>query len=282
MSEPQRLQKILARWGIASRRQAEVMIRAGRVSVNGAVVSEVGTKADPVSDRIAVDGQPLTHCTSSTDRSPHTSEQQTGAKLASPPALCYLLLNKPRGVISTCTDPHGRKTVLDTLPHQWRSQARLFPVGRLDAASTGALLLTNDGDLTLKLTHPRYHLSKTYRVVVQGHPSAPVLQRWRQGVELKDGMTLPAQVTPISSSRHRHHTPRSRPPGDRTTLRIVLNEGRNRQIRRVAEVLGHPVLSLHREAIGPLTLVGLASGQCRPLRPSEVRKLRAHTSGSST
>ncbi|MGK7913702.1 MAG: pseudouridine synthase [Synechococcus sp.] len=283
MGEPQRLQKILARWGVASRRQAEVIIRDGRVSLNGSVVTELGLKADPANDRITVDGRPLAQFALPAN---HPGEEGTTSRgeyaTSDPPQLRYVLLNKPSGVISTCTDPHGRKTVLDILPSQWRSQTRWFPVGRLDAASTGALLLTNDGDLTLKLTHPRYHLPKTYRVVVKGHPSKGVLHQWRQGVELDDGVTLPAEVTPISSRSPRGRSSRSRTPDNRTTLKIVLKEGRNRQIRRVAKLLGHPVLFLHREAIGPITLTGLASGSCRPLRASEVCLLKSESSESET
>ena len=250
MSTPQRLQKILARWGIASRRQAETMIREGQVSVNGAVVTELGIKVDPNRDRISVDGKAI------------GGNHQTGY---TPPKLQYILLHKPAGVISTCSDPKQRKTVLDLLPVRWRSKTRFFPVGRLDADSTGALLLTNDGDLTLKLTHPRYHLPKTYRVVVAGIPPEKTLQLWREGVELKDGITLPAQV----------FKKKILPSRDRTILKIVLQEGRNRQIRRVSERLGYPVISLHREAIGPLKLSGLAVGQYRLLRQSEVRLLQS-------
>ncbi|MEL7083486.1 MAG: pseudouridine synthase [Cyanobacteria bacterium P01_A01_bin.3] len=277
MAEAQRLQKVLARWGVASRRQSEAIIRAGRVSVNGEVISALGTKVDPASDRITVDGRPLAQFSASAGNFSveQVSISSGEGRSNSPPQLRYLLLNKPGGVISTCTDPHGRKTVLDVLPSQWRTRTRWFPVGRLDAASTGALLLTNDGDLTLKLTHPRYHLPKTYRVVVEGYPSASVLQQWRNGIELNDGRTLPADVTLISSSSGRGRSSRSRMAGDRTTLRIVLHEGRNRQIRRVAECLGHPVLALHREAIGPILLTKLAPGACRPLRASEVRRLKA-------
>lgn len=236
------------------------MILDGRVTVNGEVVRQLGTKADPDRDRIVVDGTPLSPSVPTrTDKS-----QQAHKAAIAPPKLRYLLLNKPLGVISTCSDPKGRKTVLDLLPKQWRSQTRFFPVGRLDAASTGALLLTNDGDLTLKLTHPRYHLPKTYRVVVEGIPSEPVLEQWRQGVELEDGLTLPAQVFKerVLSSRHR------------TILKIVLQEGRNRQIRRVAERLGHPVINLHREAIGPLKLAELPLGHYRLLKAAELRRLQ--------
>ncbi|MEM9568911.1 MAG: pseudouridine synthase [Cyanobacteria bacterium P01_E01_bin.34] len=300
MAELHRLQKILARWGVASRRQAEDIIRAGRVTVNGEVVSRLGTKVDPSSDCIKVDGRPLTQFATPVENSYAKQTANQGGSLSSsqqkratsPPQLRYLLLNKPSGIISTCADPLGRKTVLDILPSKWRSRARWFPVGRLDAASTGALLLTNDGDLTLKLTHPRYHLPKTYRVVVEGHPSISVLQRWRNGVELHDGMTLPAKVTLISSGAQRltgsqrsssqrltgswrGRSSRSQMAGERTTLRIVLYEGRNRQIRRVAECLGHPVLALHREAIGPISLTNLSQGACRPLCASEIRRLKA-------
>lgn len=299
MDELQRLQKIMARWGVASRRQAEVMIRAGRVSVNGAVVTEVGTKANASTDRITVDGRPLSEFASPGEvslegngsRDRHSSRVQKSSEpqrskrkprtSSAPPQLLYLLLNKPRGVISTCTDPHGRKTVLDILPSHWKGQARLFPVGRLDADSTGALLLTNDGDLTLKLTHPRYHLSKTYRVVVRGKPPEAALQQWRDGVELDDGMTLPAEVQFMSPGRRQHPASKTRSAGERTVLKIVLKEGRNRQIRRVAQLLGYPVIALHREAIGPVTLADLKSGQCRALRQSEVRRLKAYSQGAS-
>ena len=258
MSDPQRLQKILARWGVASRRQAEVMIRNGRVTVNGSVIRQLGTKADPDSDRILVDGKPL--------QASQTSADPTAPdRLISPPKLKYLLLNKPPGVISTCFDPKGRKTVLDLLPARWRSQTRFFPVGRLDASSTGALLLTNDGELTLKLTHPRYHLPKTYRVEVSGVPPESVLKRWRKGVELEDGATLPAKVFKKRVLASRQHT----------ILKIILQEGRNRQIRRVAERLGYPVVALHREAIGPLKLADLPVGHYRPLLPEELLSLQS-------
>ncbi|MEO0852100.1 MAG: pseudouridine synthase [Cyanobacteria bacterium J06648_11] len=250
MAEPQRLQKILARWGVASRRQSETLILAGRVRVNGEVVTELGTKADPESDRIELDGR-------------HLKQSAT----ESPPELQYVLLNKPLGVFSTCSDPEGRRTVLDLLPKEWRSRTRFFPVGRLDADSTGAILLTNDGELTHRLTHPRYHIPKTYRVRVEGHPDEATLECWRQGVNLEDGLTLPARVTRESSA----HSPRKTAT---TVLTVILEEGRNRQIRRVAEALGHPVRSLHREAIGPLALGALPRGQCRRLEPIELKQLR--------
>ncbi len=250
MAEPQRLQKLLAQQGLASRRQLEAWIVAGRIRVNGAVVTELGYKADPERDRIEVDGQLI----------PFSRD----------PARHVLLLHKPVGVLSTCADPLGRKTVLDLLPQPWHSQIRLYPVGRLDADSSGALLLSDDGDLTLKLTHPRYHLPKTYRVQVQGHPSQATLQHWREGVDLEGYTTLPAVVERCSAP---NFFKKSNPEG--SWLRVVLFEGRNRQIRRVAEHLGHPVLTLHREAIGPLRLGNLKLGQFRELEPHQIQALLA-------
>lgn len=240
MSE--RVQKILARQGNVSRRQAEDLIRAGRVCLNGEVV-ELGQKADPDCDRLTLDGQVIT--------------------TASAPTPIYLLLNKPRGVVSTCLDPQGRQTVIDCVTPPGKTRPRIYPVGRLDADSTGAILLTNDGDLTLKLTHPRYHLPKTYHVWVKGQPSANSLHQWRTGVMLNHRKTQPAQVTVLDV------TPQ------KTRLCIILHEGRNRQIRRVAEQLGYPVVALHRVAIGTLKLNTpqtklLAPGQYRTVSSAEI------------
>lgn len=244
----ERLQKILSQWGIASRRQAEQMILDGRIRLNGAV-AQLGQRADPTSDRIEVDQVEIKPC----DR----------------PQPIYLLLNKPVGVVSTCTDPWNRRTVLDLLPPDLQKQQGIHPVGRLDADSTGALLLTNDGDLTFHLTHPRHHIPKTYEVWVEGYPPETVLRRWRQGILLEGQKTLPAQVEII-----RQH------PDHKTLLRIILVEGRNRQIRRVAEQLGHPVIALHRTAIGnihlqPPGLPPLKSGAIRPLKDAEIGFLKA-------
>lgn len=238
----ERVQKILSQWGVASRRQAEQLILDGRVRLNG-LPAELGQKADPDRDQIEVDGQPI--------------------RPANRPQMLYLLLNKPAGVVSTCYDPQGRPTVLDALPDAWH-QLGLHPVGRLDADSTGALLLTNDGALTFGLTHPRHSIAKTYRVWVQGCPTEAVLQQWRQGVMLDDRLTRPARVRVL----------RSVPP-HKTLLEVVLQEGRNRQIRRVAEQLGHPVIQLHRVAIGTIQLGQLPSGKYRLLQPAEVAMLRA-------
>jgi len=239
-----RLQKILSQWGIASRRQAEQMILDGRVRVNGDRAT-LGQKVDPECDRIEVDGQPL----------------QVEAR----PEPLYLLLNKPVGIVTTCRDSHQRRTVLDLVPKPWRSHQGLHPVGRLDADSTGALLLTNDGDLTFALTHPSHEVSKTYRVWVTGHPPDEVLRQWQRGVLLDDRKTLPAVVK------------RLRTTAEETQLEIVLREGRNRQIRRVAELLGYPVTRLHRIAIGEISIGNLPKGKVRSLHPSEVRYLKNQT-----
>lgn len=244
----ERVQKLLSQWGIASRRQAEQMILAGRVQLNG-TIAQLGQKANPAVDRVAVDGVVI--------------------RPAQRPSSLYLLMHKPVGVLSTCTDPWQRATVLDLLPPCLTEGTGLHPVGRLDADSTGALLLTNDGALTFYLTHPRHHIPKTYEVWVEGYPTESVLQQWRQGVMLSGRVTLPTKVTVLKDSPHR-----------KTLLQIVLTEGRNRQIRRVAEQLGHPVLQLHRSAIGPIQLHAagadrLSSGQYRPLKDLEIRFLNA-------
>ncbi|MDX2229844.1 MAG: pseudouridine synthase [Leptolyngbyaceae cyanobacterium bins.349] len=225
----ERLQKVLSQWGIASRRHAEQMIVDGRVAVNQ-TVAHLGQRIDPDHDQIAVDGVVI--------------------RAAQRPQPIYLLMNKPAGVVATCDDPHAPRTVLDLLPDELRQGQGIHPVGRLDADSTGALLLTNNGKLTFYLTHPRHHVPKTYRVWVEGYPSEAVLQQWRQGLLLDDRRTQPAEVTVLQ--RH---------PQPKTLLEIVLCEGRNRQIRRMAEQLGHPVLTLHRTAIGPIQLQAKGSAK---------------------
>jgi 23S rRNA pseudouridine2605 synthase len=248
-----RLQKILSQWGITSRRKAEQLILAGRVQVNG-VVAKLGQTAEPTTDRIEVDGRLIS--------------------VQSRPQPVYLLLNKPVGVVSTCLDPQGRSTVLELLPSQLSKCEGIHPVGRLDIDSSGALLLTNDGELTFRLTHPRHSISKTYAVWVQGQPSVALLAVWRKGIDLDGQLTLPAQVTIV-----KQHP-------DRTLLEIVLAEGRNRQIRRVAELLGHPVLHLHRTRIGNISINGdapekrlrqcsLPIGSYRHLQLAELESLQA-------
>ncbi|MFZ4730677.1 MAG: pseudouridine synthase [Pseudanabaena sp.] len=239
---PDRLQKILSRHGIASRRGSEQIILAGRVCVNGKPITELGAKADPESDRIEVDGKLL----------------QTNA-----PKFVYLLLNKPIGVMSTCDDPQGRKTVLDILPSQYR---HVYPVGRLDYNSSGALILTNNGDFANYLMHPRHHVPKTYEVWVRDIPSDRIIKQWQDGVILDGKRTIPASVNIRQIERCKYQTPR-------TQLQIVLSEGRNRQIRRVAEQLGHPVLSLHRVAISTISLENLKAGAYRLLIDQEIETL---------
>ncbi|MEB3291832.1 MAG: pseudouridine synthase [Synechococcales bacterium] len=241
-----RIQKVLSQWGIASRRHAEVMIQAGRVQINGQT-AQLGEKVDPAIDCIEVDGQVI--------------------QFSNRPPLTYLLLNKPMGVLSTCTDPQGRRTVLQLLPAELRSRQGIHPVGRLDSDSTGALILTNDGTLTQALTHPRYHIAKTYEVWVEGQPDVTVLQQWQQGVILEGQKTYPAGVKILQKRK------------DRTLLQVVLHEGRNRQIRKTAALLGHPVIALHRTAIGALSLTmpnhpNLALGDYRFLEESEVLSLK--------
>jgi 23S rRNA pseudouridine2605 synthase len=245
--QPERLQKILSQWGCASRRRAEELILDGRVRLNGEV-AHLGQKADPDCDLIELDGQRI----QPTDR----------------PQSVYLLLNKPLGVVSTCLDPQHRRTVMDLLPNYLNQQQGVHPVGRLDADSTGALLLTNHGDLTYYLTHPRHHIPKAYEVWVEGFPPDEILLRWRQGIIVDSHKTMPAKVKVLKRGTAK------------TLLEVVLVEGRNRQIRRVAEILGHPVIRLHRVAIGtirlqPLGQPTLPSGSFRPLTSAEVDYLKS-------
>lgn len=236
---PDRLQKILSRHGIASRREAEQIILAGRVAVNGIKVTELGIKADPDSDRIEVDGKLL----------------QTTA-----PEFVYLLLNKPTGIVCTCDDPQGRRTVINILPTEYR---HIYPVGRLDYNSSGALILTNDGDFANYLMHPRHHVSKTYEVWIRGVPVPQTINQWQTGVILEGKITQPATVNILKVDRN----------NQRTQLQIILSEGRNRQIRKVAELLGHPVLSLHRIAIASVSLAHLKVGAYRLLNDDEIKTL---------
>ena len=239
-----RLQKILSRHGLASRREAEQMILSGRVCINGKIITELGIKADPDSDRIEVDGKLL----------------QTD-----PPEFVYLLLNKPTGIVCTCEDPQGRKTVLDILPSQYQ---HTYPVGRLDCNSSGALILTNDGDFANYLMHPRHHVPKIYEVWVKDIPSNQTIKQWQDGIILDGRPTLPTSVNILQIERNKNL---NRNP--RTQLQIILKEGRNRQIRRMAEQLGHPVLVLHRVAIASITVTSLKAGTYRLLRDDEINKL---------
>jgi len=235
----ERLQKVLARAGFGSRRACEELIRQGRVAVNGQV-AQLGQKADPRRDRITVDGQPV-----------RVKRSRT-----------YVALHKPRGVLSDEGDGSGR---LPTVRDLVDLPGHLFPVGRLDLRSEGLILLTDDGDLAFRLTHPRFGHEKEYRALVEGRPTEETLRRWRRGVVLDGRRTAPARVSFL------------RRQGERTWLRIVLREGRKRQIRRVAAMLGHPVHRLIRIRIGPVRLGDLKPGQWRLLSDAEIRALRAES-----
>jgi 23S rRNA pseudouridine2605 synthase len=233
-----RLQKALAQAGIASRRAAEDLIRQGRVSVNGRVVTAMGEHVDLQTDEVCVNQVPI----------------------AISPRRVYLLFNKPRLCVTTASDPQGRKTVFDYVPD---CGVRLFAVGRLDYDAEGLLLLTNDGPLANRLQHPRYGVPKTYEVKVQGHPEEQALVRLRTGVMLEEGVTAPAAVTVM----------RLLPQA--AWLRIVLHQGWNRQLKRMGEAVGHPVVKLRRVAYGGLQLGRIVPGKYRVLDPGEVRRLYA-------
>lgn len=235
----ERLQKVLAHAGVASRRKAEELMQQGRVEVNGQIVTELGTTVDPDRDSIRVDDRPV--------RVDAVDWR-------------YLVLNKPTDVISTVRDPYGRTTVVDLIPDDVNE--RLVPVGRLDADSDGLLLLTNDGALVNRLTHPRYEHEKEYRVAVEGQPNGEILQTLRDGVDLADGPTLPADVWIAGTD------------DDHTVIGMILREGRNRQIRRMMDAVGHPVARLTRVRMGPIELGDLAEGEVRELSDQEVRWLR--------
>jgi len=232
-----RLQKFLARAGIASRRGSEDLITAGHVAVNGAVVTQLGARVDPLTDRVTVDGEVV----------------DAGGEPV------YLLLNKPADVVTTMSDPQGRRTVREFMPD---GVPGLFPVGRLDRDTTGALLLTTDGELAHRLMHPRYHVPKRYLARVEGRLADEDLEPLRTGVELDDGPTKPARARVVEAH------------DDSSEVEIEVSEGRKRQVKRMCEAIGHPVRTLHREAFGPLDLGDLREGASRELTPAEVAALR--------
>jgi pseudouridine synthase len=243
-----RLQKLLSQAGIASRRSAEKLIEEGRVSVNGHTIREMGVKADPAVDDIRVDGRRL------------RAERPR-----------YILLNKPGGVVTTRSDPQRRQTVIDLL-HGVREY--VYPVGRLDYDSEGLLILTNDGDLAARLTHPRHQVERSYEASVSGTPDAGAIEQLRRGIPLDGRRTMPAEVTVLS----RGAGPRKGAPHDKRVngvMLITIREGRNRQVRRMCEAVGHPVRKLRRIRIGPITDRRLRVGEWRDLSLQEIRLLKS-------
>jgi 23S rRNA pseudouridine2605 synthase len=231
-----KLQKVLARAGVGSRRACEELVDDGRVTVDG-VVAHIGQRVDPAIASIEIDGVPV----------------------AADPDLVHYLLNKPAGVVTTADDPQGRPTVVGLLP----AEPRVFPVGRLDLDTEGLLVVTNDGTLAHRLTHPSFGIDKEYLAEVEGSPSRAVLRRLREGVDLDDGPTAPASASLVS-------------PG---LLKLTIHEGRNRQVRRMCDAVGHPVRRLVRTRIGPLADRSLAPGEWRTLTPEEVRALYESSGG---
>jgi 23S rRNA pseudouridine2605 synthase len=234
----ERLQKVIARAGVASRRKAEELIKEGRVKVNGKVVTELGVKVTP-SDRVEVN-----------------EVQIEGEEPV------YFLFYKPRGVISTVKDDKGRKAVIDFFPEL---KERIYPVGRLDYDTSGLLLLTNDGDFANTLMHPRGEIEKVYVAKIEGIPLRENLRKLEKGLKLEDGMTAPAKVKMISVDKKKQTS----------IIEISIHEGRNRQVRRMFEAIGHKVIKLKRERYGFLTLAGLKAGEARELTPHEVKQMRA-------
>lgn len=243
--EGERLARYLARTGVASRRHAEELIAAGRVQVNGQAVTAQGVRITPGRDRVTVDGRDV----------------------GTPMRHVYILLHKPEGYVTTARDPQGRPTVLDLLPAEVRHM-RVYPVGRLDIGTSGLLLLTNDGDFALRLTHPRYAAEKHYVALVKGRPDAHALQALRAGVQIREDngqlhTTSPANVKIL------------RQEGANCWLSLAIHEGRKRQVRRMLMAVGHPVLALRREGIGSLTLGDVPEGRWRYLTEDEVEMLLA-------
>ncbi len=237
----ERLQKLIAAAGIASRRHAEEMIAAGEVTVNGEVVREQGTKADPARDHIKVRGRLI---------NPLLEKQEK----------TYVLLNKPRGYLTALSDPEGRPLISDLVPH---ALGRLHPVGRLDFNTEGLLILTNDGELTNYVTSARNHVEKVYEVKVKGLPPEAQVERLRRGIRLDDGVkTAPAQISKTDETK------------TNAWYEVVLREGRNQQIRRMFDAIGHSVVKLRRVKVGPVTAEGILIGQWRHLTPVEVKRLK--------
>lgn len=233
----ERLQKVMAQAGVASRRKSEELIVSGRVKVNGVVVKELGTRVSSA-DKVEVEGVQITK-----------------------EAHVYYLLYKPRGIISTANDEKGRKTVLDFFPH---TEERIYPVGRLDYDTSGVILLTNDGDFSYSMTHPKFGIKKKYIAKVKGIPGRADLKKLENGIELEDGLTAPAHVK-MRSTDHKTKT---------AIVEITIHEGKNRQVRRMFEAIGCPVDRLKREEFAMLTTHGLNAGEARELTIHEIKQLR--------
>ena len=245
----ERLQKLIAAAGLASRRHAEEMIAAGEVTVNGEVVREPGTKADPARDHIKVRGRLINPLLEKHEKT-------------------YVLLNKPRGYLTALSDPEGRPLVSELVPH---ALGRLHPVGRLDFNTEGLLILTNDGELTNYVTSARNHVEKVYEVKVKGLPPEAQVERLRRGVRLDDGVkTAPARITKTDETK------------TNAWYEVILGEGRNQQIRRMFDSIGHSVVKLRRVAIGPVTAEGILIGQWRHLTPVEVKRLKGGAKGAKS
>lgn len=236
MSTPLRLQKYIAQCGIASRRKAEELIAAGRIAVDGVIVREMGTQVLPGKNRVTFDGKPV-----------EAKEQ-----------LVYYLLNKPKGYVTTLSDPQGRPIVTSLIK---TSKARLFPVGRLDLDTEGALILTNDGEFAQKIQHPSHGIDKTYEALVKGCPPKDKIELLERGIFLEDKMTSPAAVSIVAHE------------GRNCLMRIIIHEGRKRQVKKMFAFIGHPVLQLKRTAYGKLSLGRMALGDYRQLNPSELNKI---------
>ena len=273
---PMRLQKFLARAGAASRRGSENLMTAGRVTVNGEVVTELGSKVDPLVDKVAVDGIPVT--------------------LAAGPVT--IMLHKPAGYVTTMSDPHGRHTVAELVPTD--RYPGLYPIGRLDFDTTGLLLFSTDGELGNGLLHPRHHVAKRYLAFVNGRPTPAELARLEAGIQLDDGMTAPAKASVVEGEEERRalavlkvppavpdHEPNGSVPSaqraailrkrsqKRAVVRVVLREGRKRQVKRMLAAIKHGVLALHRDSFGPIELGDLPRGEWRELSAEEVAALHA-------
>ena len=236
---PMRLQKFLARAGVASRRGSEDLMTAGRVSVNGQIVTELGSKVDPKVDVVCVDGREV-----------HLEDGSV-----------YLMLHKPKGYLTTMDDPQGRPCVAQLVPT--KRYPGLYPVGRLDKDTTGLLLFTTDGDMGQHLLHPKHHVDKTYQAHVDGVPDEVDLARLRGGIMLDDGLTAQAQVRLVAE----------RPDGS-SDIELVIHEGRKRQVKRMCSAVHHPVLDLHRDSFGPLVLTDVDEGSWRLLTEDEIASLR--------